>query len=73
MDVPDPNALMLPEDNFTALLERRSTYRRSNSVYTKEEELNLNSFKKIKEIGEGSYGVIYLVENKSTKEKYAMK
>ena len=44
-----------------------------NSQYKSITSLNIDNYRNIKVLGRGSYGKIYLVEDITTKEKYAMK
>lgn len=73
-------------ENFDGEKNRMSTpnmkKRSSGTITIKQQDinynqnnfnLNLDDFEIIKQIGEGSFGVIYCVQHKYTSEKYAMK
>lgn len=64
-----PSALALLDPNGSAF---RRTYS-SNSIKTREVEVSPSSFEKIKLLGKGDVGKVYLVREKKTDKLFAMK
>jgi len=62
----------VPNMNSQVSLSRSRSYSRS-SIKVGEAEVGPQDFEKIKLIGRGDVGKVYLVRNKKNKEKYAMK
>lgn len=72
LSVPDPDGLSpLPTPGRTPLAFRR-TYS-SNSIKVRNVEVGPSSFDKIKLIGKGDVGKVYLVKEKKSSRLYAMK
>ena len=71
LPVPDPNSIPTPGHIRQSIAFRR-TYS-SNSIKVKNVEVGPGSFDKIKLIGKGDVGKVYLVREKKSSRLYAMK
>lgn len=71
LPVPDPNSIPSPGQIRQSIAFRR-TYS-SNSIKVKNVEVGPGSFDKIKLIGKGDVGKVYLVREKKSSRLYAMK
>ncbi|KAG8294841.1 hypothetical protein J6590_093813 [Homalodisca vitripennis] len=71
-ELPDFGPLEIDDYNEFKKQSKEAFLKLWNSPY-KEVRFSLNDFEKLKLIGSGSFGKIYLVRNNKTKELYAMK
>ena len=73
LSVPEQDGLgALPSPGRNSLLDFRRTYS-SNSIKVRNVEVGPASFDKIKLIGKGDVGKVYLVREKKSSRLYAMK
>lgn len=69
---------MMDEHKFKMYLEKKGyeeelTEEQTEMIVETDQKITINHFEFLKQLGEGGFGKVYLVENKNTKKLYALK